>query len=274
MARLKIKDAPLLTNIIGTEKIPTGNRGDFTITPDLLVQHFINKIPFVTQSQLASVKAELESKINTVETTLSQSISALADRVSTVETAMLGGFTQDLTLHIADQNNPHKVTKQQIGLGSVDNTSDVNKPLSNANKAYVDALSNNLKLGIPTTYSEAISNLFGGYSLGSTLLLNDSVTEVVSVVSNNTANPNLDMTGWVLKSFKASDMFDSSGKSQQEINTAQKKTVINVANYALNNTDNTAVFNQIVSDAPNNAKIVFPYNQELKGHFISKSWFS
>ena len=128
MARLKIKDAPLLTNVIGTEKIPTGSRGDFAITPDMLTQYFINKIPFVTQSQLASVKAELEAKITTVETTLSQSISALDSRVSDVESAMLG-FTQDLALHAADQNNPHKVTKQQIGLGSVDNTSDINKPL-------------------------------------------------------------------------------------------------------------------------------------------------
>ena len=270
MARLNIKNAPLLTSIIGTEKIPTGTRGDYTITPDLLATYLTAKLPFVTKQELSQLKTNLENQITTVETNLSQSISLLSQRVSNVETEMVG-FTQDLTLHKADQSNPHKVTKQQIGLGSVDNTSDINKPLSNANKAYVDALSNNLKLGIPTTYSKTISNLFGGYSLGSTLLLNDSVTEVVSVVSNNTANPNLDMTGWVLKSFKASDVFDSSGKSQQEINTVQKKTVINVANYALNNTDNTAVFNQIVSDAPNNAKIVFPYNQELKGHFISKT---
>ena len=56
MARLKIKDAPLLTNVIGTEKIPTGSRGDFAITPDMLTQYFINKLPFVTQSQLASAR--------------------------------------------------------------------------------------------------------------------------------------------------------------------------------------------------------------------------
>lgn len=34
--------------------------------------------------------------------------------------------------HVADTNNPHKVTKAQVGLGNVDNTSDAKKPLSEA----------------------------------------------------------------------------------------------------------------------------------------------
>jgi hypothetical protein len=32
--------------------------------------------------------------------------------------------------HIASTSNPHSVTKTQVGLGNVDNTSDVNKPIS------------------------------------------------------------------------------------------------------------------------------------------------
>ncbi len=34
--------------------------------------------------------------------------------------------------HIANKSNPHSVTKSQIGLGNVDNTSDANKPISTA----------------------------------------------------------------------------------------------------------------------------------------------
>jgi hypothetical protein len=34
--------------------------------------------------------------------------------------------------HISNVNNPHSVTKQQVGLGQVDNTSDINKTISNA----------------------------------------------------------------------------------------------------------------------------------------------
>ena len=47
----------------------------------------------------------------------------------------------DLTDHIQDHNNPHQVTKEQIGLGSVDNTADLDKPISNATQAALDALS-------------------------------------------------------------------------------------------------------------------------------------
>ena len=43
-----------------------------------------------------------------------------------------------LTLHAGDTSNPHQVTKSQVGLGNVDNTSDMNKPLSTAQKQYVD----------------------------------------------------------------------------------------------------------------------------------------
>ena len=38
-------------------------------------------------------------------------------------------------LHKADTSNPHSVTKAQVGLGNVDNTSDANKPVSTAQQA-------------------------------------------------------------------------------------------------------------------------------------------
>ena len=38
----------------------------------------------------------------------------------------------DLTAHTGNQNNPHGVTKAQVGLGNVDNTSDADKPISTA----------------------------------------------------------------------------------------------------------------------------------------------
>ena len=40
--------------------------------------------------------------------------------------------------HLSDKNNPHNVTKAQIGLGNVDNTSDKNKPISTKQKAALD----------------------------------------------------------------------------------------------------------------------------------------
>ena len=45
----------------------------------------------------------------------------------------------DLTAHTGNTSNPHSVTKAQVGLGNVDNTSDANKPVSTA-QAAADAL--------------------------------------------------------------------------------------------------------------------------------------
>ena len=41
--------------------------------------------------------------------------------------------------HLTDKNNPHDVTKAQVGLGNVDNTSDEDKPVSTAQAEAIDA---------------------------------------------------------------------------------------------------------------------------------------
>ena len=44
----------------------------------------------------------------------------------------------NLTAHINDKENPHEVTKVQVGLGDVDNTSDANKPISTATQTALN----------------------------------------------------------------------------------------------------------------------------------------
>jgi len=44
----------------------------------------------------------------------------------------INGLETDVANHVGDLANPHAVTKTQVGLSNVDNTSDVNKPISNA----------------------------------------------------------------------------------------------------------------------------------------------
>lgn len=46
----------------------------------------------------------------------------------------------DLDKHIGNPNNPHSVTKAQVGLGEVDNTSDADKPISKAVQKEIDAI--------------------------------------------------------------------------------------------------------------------------------------
>ena len=44
----------------------------------------------------------------------------------------------ELDAHKSDTSNPHSVTKIQVGLGNVDNTSDLNKPVSTATQTALD----------------------------------------------------------------------------------------------------------------------------------------
>lgn len=44
----------------------------------------------------------------------------------------------ELNSHILDNNNPHNVTKAQVGLENVDNTSDLDKPISTATREVLD----------------------------------------------------------------------------------------------------------------------------------------
>lgn len=50
----------------------------------------------------------------------------------------------DLQSHKEDKDNPHEVTKAQVGLGNVDNTADMDKPISTATRAALDDIADDL----------------------------------------------------------------------------------------------------------------------------------
>ena len=49
-----------------------------------------------------------------------------------------GDIRQTLANHVASDENPHNVKKEQVGLGNVDNTSDADKPVSTYQQAELD----------------------------------------------------------------------------------------------------------------------------------------
>lgn len=53
-------------------------------------------------------------------------------------TSDINAVQTNLETHINNKSNPHKVTKGQVGLGNVDNTSDANKPISNATQTALN----------------------------------------------------------------------------------------------------------------------------------------
>ncbi|WP_303870454.1 hypothetical protein [Acetobacterium wieringae] len=65
--------------------------------------------------------------------------SLITERISDIGNELIN----EHNTHIANTTNPHSVTKSQVGLNNVDNTSDSNKPVSLAQQAALDAI--NLK---------------------------------------------------------------------------------------------------------------------------------
>ena len=76
----------------------------------------------------------------------------------------------DLNNHLTDFNNPHQVTKEQVGLGNVDNTSDLDKPISTDTQDALTIINNNI-----TNNSNAITDLDT-----STVKIGDNITSLVN----------------------------------------------------------------------------------------------
>lgn len=57
-------------------------------------------------------------------------------------TSDINAVQSNLTTHITNKQNPHSVTKAQVGLGNVDNTSDADKPVSTAVQTELDKKTN------------------------------------------------------------------------------------------------------------------------------------
>ena len=83
-------------------------------------------------------------KINAFESLLALPASSVSydgtasGHTATEVQAAIDETVTDLKAHEALTNNPHAVTKTQVGLSNVDNTSDVNKPVSSATQAALD----------------------------------------------------------------------------------------------------------------------------------------
>jgi hypothetical protein len=82
----------------------------------------------------ADAIAKETERATAAESSLSDGLRAEIERATTKETELEGV----ITTHINDTNNPHNVTKEQVGLGKVDNTTDLEKPVSVATQAALD----------------------------------------------------------------------------------------------------------------------------------------
>jgi hypothetical protein len=110
----------------------------------------------VTKAQVGLGNVDNTADINKPVSVAQQ---ALVDSTKAELKKDIGDIEKDVTNHIADKNNPHEVNKLQVGLGNVDNTSDINKPVSIAQQAALDKLKSDLESIIGSTGTDLSAHL-------------------------------------------------------------------------------------------------------------------
>lgn len=97
----------------------------------------LNNITADVVAKPANTLANDEAEIKVTSTGIAVKLGDTAHTVASglavlAVTALAQLATTNLATHVARVDNPHTVTKAQVGLGNADNTSDLNKPISTA----------------------------------------------------------------------------------------------------------------------------------------------
>ena len=106
----------------------------------------------------------------------------------------INNVQNNLTTHINNKANPHQVTKEQVGLSNVDNTSDANKPISTATQ---NALNDKFSATEGNTLKQIVNDMPDLVVTGGSLRHNsDSVS--LNLIQQNLKNPD-DAGSFLLK---------------------------------------------------------------------------
>lgn len=108
------------------------------------VEADITDLDKFTQAEINTQQAAQDSNINTNALDIINNTGNISTNASAIAQEVLDRAAADTTLqtnidnHISDTGNPHSVTQTQVGLGNVDNTSDIDKPISTDTQAALD----------------------------------------------------------------------------------------------------------------------------------------
>ena len=122
---------------------------------------------------------EIKNSITQSGQSYTAALNAEIQRAKEAEAAI----TSNLNNHISDYHNPHKVTKAQVGLSDVDNTSDADKPVSNATQTELDKKANQTQVN---QLQQTITNLQTTIQQLQSQITNMSTT--IESVQNNITN--------------------------------------------------------------------------------------
>jgi hypothetical protein len=150
----QVDTAEIVNHAVSNEKLETMNANTVKgrLSENGTAQDVaMSSLPISTATQTA-----LDGKENIgVASSLVVSHEAASDPHPEYETSVEAQAKVDAHANLT--NNPHSVTKSQVGLGNVDNTSDADKPISTATQGALDLKASSNTTGV--TGADAITNM-------------------------------------------------------------------------------------------------------------------
>ena len=157
-AAIKVAQDALQANI--TKEVTDRKNADDTLKTTL-------------EKAIADAKTELETADATLQSNITKEVNDRKGEITRIEGLISDeaatraqadiDVNEKVDLHIANKSNPHGVTKAQVGLGNVNNTSDADKPVSTAQATAIadaKAAGTNAQTNL-TTHMQNMSNPHG-----------------------------------------------------------------------------------------------------------------
>lgn len=129
------------------------------------------------------IKSELEPQVNNLNDAINTKQDSTDNTLETTSKTVVGAINEVNSVtsaHINNTNNPHAVTKAQLGIENVDNTSDADKPVSTATQSAISSTANTLRSELEKEIELEVDFLNSSISTVSTAL---------TAHEANTANP-------------------------------------------------------------------------------------
>ena len=175
-----------------TAEIYSGSKDGTPIllVPEVDVAELLTNAQEYTNTKISELVDGAPEAMDTLKE-LADAISKNSDIMSALQSAIGNkANVADLNTHTSDTSNPHGVTKEQVGLGNVDNTSDIDKPVSTATQEALDSKASKSHASTTVNYGVGSASNYGH------VRLYDGVDSAANMQSGIAATPKAVLTAY------------------------------------------------------------------------------
>ena len=227
--------APLVDGLVPAANLPS-------YVDDVIEAESKNKFP--TTGESGKIYVALDTNLTyrwggTEYVEISKSL-ALGETASTAYAGDKGAANATaIATHTGNTNNPHGVTKSQVGLGNVDNTSDLNKPVSTATQTELNKKVDKVEgKGLSTEdYTTADKTKLAGIASGAQV---NSITGIKGAAEENYRTGNVNITAANLGLGNVNNTSDADKPISTATQTALNNKVDKVTGKGLSSEDYTS----------------------------------